>query len=207
MSDCGCHSAEATTGAQQRALGIALALNASMFFVESTAGWFAGSTALLADALDMLADAVGYGIALFAIGRSVISKTRAAHTSALMLGILGVSVILETVRRAVVGSAPEGAVMLAVAMLSLIVNAVVLQMLARYRDGEVHLHAAWIFTRADVIANIGVILAAVLVRMTQSRIPDLVMGLAIGVYVVREALEIRSRASNGARSQVTGVGA
>lgn len=186
MSDCGCHSAEAKTGAERHALGIALALNATMFVVEGTAGWLAGSSSLLADALDMLADALGYGIALFAIGHSLLFKTRAAHASGLMLGVLGMSVIVETIRRAVVGSAPEGAVMLAVAMLSLIVNATVLRMLARYRDGEVHLRASWIFTRADVIANIGVILAAVLVRMTHSRFPDLIMGLVIGMYVVRE---------------------
>jgi IS30 family transposase len=32
-------------------------------------------------------------------------------------------------------------------------------MLARYRQGEVHLRASWIFTRADVIANLAVIRA------------------------------------------------
>ena len=183
VSDCGFQNGEANTTAERRALGIALGLNATMFLVEATAGLIAGSSALLADAIDMLADAVGYGIALFAIGRSALFKTRAARASGLMLGILGLSVIVETVRRAVVGSAPEGTVMLAVATLALMVNATVLRMLARYRAGEVHLRASWIFTRADVSANVAVILAAVLVRMTQSRVPDLVVGLAIGVYV------------------------
>jgi Co/Zn/Cd efflux system component len=74
------------------------------------------------------------------------------------------------------------------------VNSVVLVMLARYRRGEVHLRASWIFTRADVIANLAVILAALLVKITQSRMPDIVIGLAIGVYVVREAIEIRTMA-------------
>jgi Co/Zn/Cd efflux system component len=68
-------------------------------------------------------------------------------------------------------------------------------MLARYRQGEVHLRASWIFTRADVIANLAVILAALLVKVTQSRMPDIVIGLAIGIYVVREAIEIRTMAS------------
>jgi Co/Zn/Cd efflux system component len=68
-------------------------------------------------------------------------------------------------------------------------------MLARYRQGEVHLRASWIFTRADAIANLAVILAALLVRVTQSRMPDIVIGLAIGVHVVREAIEIRTMAS------------
>lgn len=198
MSDCGCHGTDGKTRAERRALGIALGLNVMMFLVGATAGWIAGSSALLADALDMLADAGAYGIALSAIGRSALFKTRAARASGLMLGILGVSVIVETLRRAVVGSAPEGAVMLAVATLSLIVNTAVLRMLARYRTGDVHLRASWTFTRADVIANLAVILAGFLVRWTQSSVPDLVVGLAIGAYVVREALEIRSLASSEA---------
>lgn len=195
MGDCGCHREEAKTRAERRALGIALALNATMFVTEAIAGLLADSSALLADALDMLADAIGYGIAMFAIGRSALLKVRAAQASGLMLGILGVSVIVEAVRRAIVGSAPEGAVMLVIAMLSLIVNATVLRMLARYREGDVHLRASWIFTRADVIANIAVILAGLLVSATGSRMPDLIIGLAIGVYVIREALEIRSIAA------------
>lgn len=207
MSDCGCHNDQAKARAERRVLFIALALNASMFVIEAIAGWIAGSTALLADALDMLADAFGYSIALFAIGRSVLFKVGAARASGLMLGILGVSVIVETLRRAVAGSAPEGAMMLAVATLALIVNALVLRMLARYRNGEVHLRASWIFTRADVIANAGVILAALLVRMTHSRFPDLIMGLAIGVYVVKEAFEIHMMASKQLLSPPAGGGA
>lgn len=80
--------------------------------------------------------------------------------------------------------------MFAVAALSLAVNATVLCMLRRYREGEVHLRASWIFTRADVIANVGVIVAGILVLLTDSRVPDLIIGCAIGLYVLKEAFEI-----------------
>jgi Co/Zn/Cd efflux system component len=63
-------------------------------------------------------------------------------------------------------------------------------MLGRFREGEVHLRATWIFTRVDVIANIGVIASGLLVSLTGSRYPDLVAGTAIGVYVIKEAFEI-----------------
>lgn len=207
MSDCGCHNQEANTRAERRVLVVALALNVAMFAIEAVAGWIASSSALLADALDMLADALGYSISLFAIGRSVLFKVGAARASGLMLGILGVSVIAETLRRALVGSTPEGTMMLGVAALALIVNAIVLRLLARYRDGEVHLRASWIFTRADVIANAGVILAALLVRLTHSRFPDIIMGLAIGVYVVKEAVKIHTMASKQLLSPPAGGGA
>jgi cation diffusion facilitator family transporter len=204
MSDCDCRSELANAKTERRVIGVALGLNFTMFMVEATAGWIADSSALLADALDMLADAVGYAIALAAIGRAEAFKTRAALRSALLLAVLGTAVILETIRRAIMGSAPEGPLMLPVALLALIVNSAVLVMLARYRRGEVHLRASWIFTRADVIANLAVILAALLVKITQSRMPDIVIGLAIGVYVVREAIEIRTMASNNRAQTISG---
>src|SRR3984893_5460710 len=191
---CG-HSDESTeTEAQRRVLRIALVLNATMFIVGRVAGLLGQSSSLIADALDMLADASAYAFALGAIGRSARFKAGAATLSGSLLLLLGVMVLLDVGRRALLGSEPESAVMMAVAFVSLLVNATVLRMLRRYREGEVHLRATWIFTRVDVIANIGVILSGLLVLLTSSRFPDLVVGGAIGVYVVKEAIEILSEA-------------
>ena len=191
---CG-HSDESTeTASQRRVLRIALALNATMFIVGVVAGLVGQSSSLIADALDMLADASAYAIALGAIGRSTRFKAGAATLSGSLLLLLGVLVLLDVGRRALFGSEPESLVMMAVALFSLIVNATVLRMLGRYREGEVHLRATWIFTRVDVIANVGVMLSGLVVLLTGSRFPDLIMGGAIGVYVVKEALEIMSEA-------------
>ena len=190
MSDCGCEVQEASTAEQRRVLGIALALNATMFIVGTVAGVFAQSSGLLADALDMFADASAYAIALLAIERAMGFKQRAALISGSILALLGAGVIVDALRRAFTTSEPEGWVMFAVAALSLTVNATVLRLLRRYREGEVHLRATWIFTRADVIANLGVIAAGMLVLATGSRVPDLVIGCAIGLYVLKEAFEI-----------------
>jgi len=190
LDDCDCKLEGVKTRQERRAISIALALNATMFLVGTTAGLAAQSNALLADALDMLADSSAYGIALLAIGRAAAFKQRAAFTSGLILAVLGVGVIADAVRRALVGGEPEGWIMVLTSILSLIVNTTVLKLLARYRKGEVHLRAAWIFTRADVIANLGVICAALFVIATASPIPDLVVGVAIGLYVIREAIEI-----------------
>jgi Co/Zn/Cd efflux system component len=111
-----------------------------------------------------------------------------------LLLLLGVLVLLDVGRRALFGSEPESLVVVAVAFLSLLVNANVLRMLGRYREGEVHLRATWIFTRVDVIANVGVMLSGLVVLLTGSRFPNLIMGGAIGVYVVKEAFEILSEA-------------
>lgn len=190
MSLSGCPSAPPTTETEYRILRVALLLNATMFVVGVVAGILGESTSLIADALDMLADASAYAIALVAVGRSARFKSGAAGLSGSVLLVLGIGVLADVARRVFVGSEPESLVMIGIACVSLAVNATVLRMLGRFREGEVHLRATWIFTRVDVIANIGVIASGLLVLLTGSRYPDLVVGAAIGIYVVREALEI-----------------
>ncbi|WP_329742003.1 cation diffusion facilitator family transporter [Dyella sp. A6] len=189
MSDCGCH-AEATNAAERRILRIALALNATMFVIGLVAGLVAQSMGLLADALDMLADATAYGIALMAVHRSHAFKARAATLSGSLLSVLGASVLLGVAWRAFNGSTPDGRWMMAVACLSLLVNATVLVLLQRFRQGEVHLRATWLFTRTDVVANLAVIASGMLVWWWHRPWPDLVIGTAIALYVIREAAGI-----------------
>lgn len=200
MSDCGRRDVEANTAAERRVLWIALALNLAMAVVGGVAGWLGDSTGLLADALDMLSDATAYAIGLVAIGRAARFKANAAMLSGSVLLLLGVGVLVEVGRRAMVGSEPASGVMIAVASLSLVVNMSVLRLLRRFRTGDVHLRASWIFTRADVVANVGVVVSALLVAWTGSRYPDLIVGTLIGLYVVREAWEILGEARTARRA-------
>lgn len=189
MSDCGCH-VEPTHSSQRRMLWIALGLNAAMAIVETLAGLRAQSTGLLADALDMLSDAGAYAIALAAIGRSPLFKARSAAVNGLIVLMLGLGVLVEVGRRAIYGSEPQSAWMIGVASLALVVNVSVLWILRPIQQGEVHLRATWICTRADVVANAGVIVSGVLVAATGLRIADLIVAAAIGAYVIKEAVEI-----------------
>ena len=190
MADCGCSDARADTPAQKRVLKIALALNATMFIVGMTAGLIAGSSGLIADALDMLADATAYAIGLAAVHRGPQFKAKAARTSGCLLLLLGVGVLLDSGRRALFGEQPEGWIMIAIASIALIVNSSVLRLLSKERSPDVHIRATVIFTRVDVIANIAVIVSGVIVLATGFRFVDLVVGAAIGAYVIKEALEI-----------------
>ena len=171
-----------------------------MFFVGIIAGLAAQTTGLIADSLDMLADATAYGIALSASKRGSGFKARAAGLSGIFLLVLGVGVLIDVVRRTVTGSTPVSSIMMVVAGISLLVNATVLYLLGKHRDVGVHLRATWIFTRTDVIANAGVIVSGLIILLTGSRIADLIAGGAIGLYVVKEALEILHQARNAERT-------
>jgi cation diffusion facilitator family transporter len=189
MSDCGCHH-EAKNAQEQRVLRNALALNAAMAIIGGIAGWIAQSTGLLADALDMLSDATAYAIGLIAIGRTTRFKANAAWLSGGVLLVLGLGVLVEVGRRVIHGAEPLSGWMIGTALLSLAVNVTVLRMLSPLKSGEVHLRATWLFTRADVVANLGVILAGILVLWLGSPYPDFIIGTLIGLYVIKEAVEI-----------------
>jgi cation diffusion facilitator family transporter len=178
------------TAAQRRTLLIALALNATMFVVEVTTGILGNSMALVAEGLDNLTDAAAYGIAMLAITRGAMFKARAATVTGVVLLLLGVGVLIEVARRAFAGEAPDGILMLVVATVSLAVNASVLRMLGKFREGDVNLRATWIFTRADVIANLALIVSGAVVLWTGFRAIDLIVGAGIGCYVIKESFEI-----------------
>lgn len=192
--------------AERRTLSIALLLNGTMFVAGLVAALVGASASVLADALDMLTDAFTYGLSLWAIGRSPQLKATTARVIGGVLLLLGTGVILESGRKAVFGSEPAGALMMGMALLSLAVNVTVLRMLGKFRGGDVNLRASYICTRADVVANFGVLASGALVLLTGSHYPDLVVGVAIGAYVMKEAGEILVEARD-ARSSGSGEAA
>lgn len=196
MSDCGCGDVKADNAAQRKTLGWLLVINASMFVLEFGTGLLAGSTALVADSLDMFADATVYSIALYAVGRSTAAKKRAAGLSGLFQVGLALLVLADVVRRFVLGSNPEPTWMVGIGLLALAANTVCLLLIAKHRQGEIHMRASWIFSKNDVIANLGVIAAGFLVSFTGSRLPDLVIGLIVAAIVLRGGIAIlRDQAS------------
>jgi len=176
--------------AEKRILRIACAINAAMFLGESIGGVIADSSALIADSLDMFADAAVYGIALYGAGQAVAGQRKAANLSGWLQMALAGGALFEVVRRAVVGSEPESALMMIVAAVALVANATTMWLLSSHRQGGAHMKASWIFTTNDVLANIGVIIGAVLVRVTGTAIPDLLVGAAIVFVVVSGAIRI-----------------
>ncbi|MDE2600449.1 MAG: cation transporter [Rhodocyclaceae bacterium] len=189
--NCECSKVAAQSESEPATLRIALALNATMFVVGIAAGLWAQSSGLMADALDMLADASAYALALFAASRGTPFKRIAARWSGSLLLILGAGIVLDVARRGLVGSEPLGPAMMAFSLASLAINVTVLRMLDKFRHVEAHLRATWIFTRVDVIANIAVFVSGLLVWLAPTlRMADLLVGLAIGLYVAKEALEI-----------------
>lgn len=186
MSGCGCE-VEIKDASQKRVLYWLLGINATMFLVEMTIGILADSTALIADSMDMLADAVVYGIGIYAVGKSILHKAKAAQISGYFQLLLGVIILIDITRRLFLGSEPISSLMIGMGFIALIANVACLMIIRNHKNDEVHMRASWIFSANDVIANMGVIIAGVLVVWLDSRVPDLVIGCIVSIVVLRGA--------------------
>jgi len=187
---------EAGTIQQRKTLLIVLAINAFMFVFEFALGLAAESTGLIADSLDMLADATVYSLSLYAVGKTDALKGRAATISGVVQTLLAVLVIVDVFRRFTFGSEPVSALMVGVGVVALIANSICLSLISRHREDGVHMRASVIFSKNDVIANIGVIVSGALVWVLDSRYPDLVIGIVIAIIVLRGGLQILREAAN-----------
>jgi Co/Zn/Cd efflux system component len=179
------------TQEERRALWLVFGINGVLFAGEVVAGFLAGSMGLVADALDMLADALVYGLSLSAVGAAASRKVRAARLSGFLQLALAVGGLVEVVRRFVSPAAvPEPVTMIVVSLVALAGNVVALRILLQARSREAHVEASRIFTSNDVKVNLLVIMAGVAVIFSASKVPDLVAGGLIFVIVANGARRI-----------------
>lgn len=177
---------------QKKVLLAVLGINFAFFLIEIIAGWLAGSMGLVADSLDMLADSFVYGISLMAVGSSLTRKKKIARLAGyfqLTLAILGFG---EVIRRFLgIEAIPDFGTMIGVSFFALIANGICLYLLHRSKSKEeVHMKASMIFTSNDVLINLGVILAGLLVWALDSKLPDLIIGALVFVLVLQGARRI-----------------
>lgn len=178
---------------QARVLRLVLAVNATMFVVELLAGLLAHSTALLADAADMLGDAIVYGVSLFVVARRPAWQTRAVLLKGGIMAAFGVGILVEVGTKLARGVIPGAGVMSGVGLLALVANASVLFLLWRHRTDDLNMRSVWLCSRNDVMANVAVLVAALGVGLTDSAWPDVVVGLLIaGLFVTSAAAVIRA---------------
>ncbi|MBX7241781.1 MAG: cation diffusion facilitator family transporter [Bacteroidia bacterium] len=190
ISDDFVRSAE-NTGKERKLLWQVLLINFFFFVLEMATGFFSRSMGLVADSLDMLADSIVYGLALFAVGGSVARKNNIAKAAGYFQLLLAITGFTEVIRRFTgMEEVPGFQTMILVSVLALIGNGLCLYLLQKSKSQEAHLQASMIFTSNDVIVNLGVIIAGGLVYLTHSKYPDLIVGTIVFLIVGQGALKI-----------------
>ena len=176
---------------QKKLLWIVLVINLTFFVVEMITGIVSKSMGLVADSIDMFADAVVYGMSLWVVGLALSKKRIVAKASGYFQVILALVGFVEIVRRVLfVSVLPNYSTMIFISFLALIANAISMFILNKTESKDINIMASKIFTSNDIIINIGVIMAGVLVMFLNSQIPDLIIGAIVFVIVIRGAIRI-----------------
>ncbi|MHA7128827.1 cation transporter [Algoriphagus namhaensis] len=177
---------------QKKLLWTVLGINFGFFVLEMSTGLLSRSMGLVADSLDMLADSFVYGISLLAIGGSIAKKKKIASVAGYFQMLLALIGFVEVIRRFLNAERlPDFDTMILISCLALIANVVCLVLLQKSKSKEeAHMQASMIFTSNDVIINLGVILAGLLVHWTDSSKPDLIIGIIVFLLVMQGARRI-----------------
>ncbi len=176
---------------QRKLLWIVLYINFAFFIIEMATGLFSKSIGLVADSLDMLADSFVYGLSIFAVGGTILRKKKIAKLSGYFQILLAVIGFAEVIRRFLGSeSLPNFQTMIIVSILALLANGICLYLLQKSKSNEAHMQASMIFTSNDVIINLGVIFAGILVNLLNSNKPDLIIGTIVFLLVIQGAVRI-----------------
>ena len=183
-----------------RVLWIVLAINALMFLVEGWAGLLAHSTSLLADALDMLGDALVYGFSLFVLARTARWQAGAALAKGGFMLAFGVGVLGEALYKVFHPVLPNVETMGGIGGIAFAANLVCFFLLYRHRGDNLNMSSTWLCSRNDLIANVGVLLAAGGSYFLVSRWPDIIVGGIIASLFLSSALTVLSHAIRALRT-------
>ena len=183
---------------QKKVLWLVLIINLVFFILEMSYGLVSKSMGLVADSLDMMADSFVYAISLIAVGKSLMYKKAIAKIAGYFQIVLALIGLGEVIRRIIYPvEFPNYLTMIIISIFALIGNVICLYLLQRSRDKEeAHMKASLIFTSNDVVINLGVILAGILVYWLNSNMPDLIIGTIVFIIVSKGAFRILSLSKN-----------
>lgn len=179
---------------QRGTLKIVLAINTVMFIVIVIAAFIGNSTALMADSLDNLGDALTYALSIYAVTRGATVKAKVALFKGGLILLAAIAVALQIIYKLFVPSIPLFEVMGIFSLLGLIANSLCLYLLWRHRNEDINMNSVWECSRNDIASNLSVFIAAGAVWFTGSGWPDIVVALALVWLLTRSAIQVISSA-------------
>ena len=197
MSDC-CENkscaVEAMKVKQSKTLKIVLAINIFLFVVVFTSGLIAQSTGLMSESLDDLGDAVTYALSLFVIYKSNQAKARVALFKGLLILIGALFVLSQVIQHIIDHTTPIFEIMSAVGVIALLGNLTCLYLLTKHKDQDINMSSVWECSRNDIANNIAVIIASFIVWFTHTGWADILVGLALSIFLLRSSYKVMSLA-------------
>lgn len=191
MSGCCDNNADLLAEKQRGTLRAVLAINAVMFVVIFLAAHFAKSTALFADSLDNLGDAMTYALSLIVVAGSLHAKAKVALFKGALILVAALMVAVQIVYKLThPDAAPLFELMGIFSLVALAANTACLLLLWRHRNQDINMSSVWECSRNDIASNISVFLAAGGVWLTSSGWPDIVVAIGLVVLLLRSSARV-----------------
>lgn len=187
---------------QRGTLRIVLVINVIMFIVILFAALVAKSTALMADSLDNLGDALTYALSLYAVSRGASVKAKVALFKGCLILLAAIAVAAQIIYKLFVPSVPLFEIMGSFSILGLAANSACLFLLWRHRDEDVNMSSVWECSRNDIASNLSVFIAAGAVWFTGSGWPDIVVALGLVWLLMSSAIRVISSAMAELRNSI-----
>jgi len=175
---------------QRKTLLAVLGINAVMFLVILGAALYGKSTALLADSLDNLGDAITYGLSFYAVSRGKKTKAKVALLKGMLIFFAASAVLIQLISKIFVPTLPLFEVMGVFSILGLMANGLCLYLLWRHRHEDINMSSVWECSRNDIVSNSSVFLAAGAVWLTASKWPDILVASALVWFLLRSAVRV-----------------
>lgn len=112
-----------------------------MFLIEMAAGIIARSTALLADSLDMLGDALVYALSLYVVSRNKKWKAASALIKGLIMGFFCLFVLGEGGYKLLYPEIPQYEMIGIIGFLALTANGMCLLLLWQHRADDINMRS------------------------------------------------------------------
>jgi Co/Zn/Cd efflux system component len=178
---------------QIKVLWAVLLINSVMFLVELGIGINSDSLLLTEDSLDMLGDALVYGSILYVLKKGSKAQAGPALLKGMIMFLSAMAVFARACYEIEAGTTPEVRAMSAIGFIALLANLLCLYLLTRHRNDNLNMSSVWLCSRNDIIANISFLGATVLVFLTNSLLPDLIVGLLLTFLFAKSAGKVLSQ--------------
>ena len=182
---------------------ISIGLNIVITIFEIVLGLFAGSLALVSDALHNFSDVGAMGLTLW--GEKVKKKANTSNktygykraeviitfVNTFVILLILVFILYEAISRLLHPSGEINSLyMMVVALVALVGNGIATYLLEKDAYKNLNLKIAWMHSFQDVLFSLGVVVGAVLIYLFHLEIIDPIISIVISIYLFKEVYRL-----------------
>jgi cation diffusion facilitator family transporter len=181
---------DAMRAKQSKTLKIVLLINIFLFCLTAFYGLYSDSTGLLAESLDDFGDAVTYALSLYVVYKSNQMKARLAFIKGCLILLGALFVLIQVVQHIIDNTVPIFESMGIVAFIALLLNLTCLLLLTKHRDQDINMSSVWECSRNDILNNVSIIVASILVWITNLGWADIAVGLILSLLLIKSSIKV-----------------